>query len=218
MSAVRQSAAIGLILVALAAFQDRKLVKAISFVIIAAMFHSSAMIMAPLIALSYTRNRFQALLLIGIAAYPWYLAVSGQFEIYASRYSIERIQSSGALVRIAMNVVPALIYIMNQRRITPLEEDRTLWRNISLMSIGCLLVYAVFESSTAADRLSLYALPIQIYTFTRVPLLVAHEGSRSRAIGTYLVILLYVGILAAYMSFGRYREGYIPYHFGFPAA
>jgi EpsG-like putative glucosyltransferase len=146
------------------------------------------------------------------------LAVSGQFEIYAARYSMERIQSSGALVRIAMNVVPALIYLMNQRRISPLEEDRTLWRNISFMSIGCLLVYAVLESSTAADRLSLYASPLQIYTFTRVPLLVAHHEARSGAIGTYLVILIYVAVLAVYMSFGQYRAGYIPYHFGFPAA
>ena len=169
MSALRQATAIGFIFLALRDMGTKPLWKSIFWVLIASLFHASAFIVAVLIALSYTQNRVQAVLLLIVSSIPAYYILFGTFDIYLRRYGQHRIDSGGVAFRVAMNAVPALILLIRGSRHFAPRGEEAFWRSLSFLSLALIPALLHVKSTTVIDRLSIYAIPLQILVLSEVP-------------------------------------------------
>lgn len=210
MSATRQATAIGFIFLAIVALKDNRLWRVGFWVFLASLFHASSILMLGIAALSYTRNRFQGILLILLLALPAYYLLSTNLETYVERYSGSEIQSAGASIRVAMNLVPAVIFLFFSRHFPDTPHMRSLWRNLSWLALACVPLLFLLPSSTAVDRLALYAIPLQMYVLGRLPLATdagpRAYGSWALAIISYLALVQYV-----FLYHSSHRAAWNPY-------
>jgi len=210
MSGDRQSAALGIMFFAFNAFDRERLTSFVILLLLAALFHGSILLILPICLLSYSRNGLQRMLLLAIAGGLAVYFFHETFGIYARRYSGDRIQSTGVAYRLAMNTFAAAIFLVFQRRFELKEHQRLLWRNISLCTIGLILLVAVVPSSTAVDRFLLYLFPLQSFVLSRVPNALSPDG-RAAAQATGAVILYAALIQVTFLFFATFARYYIPY-------
>ena len=210
MSTTRQATAIGFIFLALVAFKRGNHWGFMGWTFVAATFHSSAIVVLPFAGLSLAKNRFQSAALILITAVVAYFTFGSTFETYSRDYlGRYTLTSSGTIYRIYMNLLPAVIYLLVSRRLPFAEQERTLWRNFSFLAIASVPLLLVVQSSTALDRLLLYAFPLQIMMLAWVPYLFR---GRAQQLGIILAILAYLA-LQQFVFFNYSVNGYafIPY-------
>lgn len=210
MSGDRQSLALGLLFFALNAFERQQLFRFVCLIVIAALFHGSILLILPLCLLSFTRNGLQRALLLAIVVLLGFYYFQDIFSIYARRYSSEKIQSTGVAYRLAMNTMAALIFLLFQRRFELAEHLAKLWRNISLATLGLVLLLLVFPSSTAIDRFLLYLFPLQFVVLSRVPRIFTPNHEPAGQI-TFIVIGYAALVQVTFLVFGTYASYYIPY-------
>jgi hypothetical protein len=210
MSGDRQSVALGLLFLALNSFEQGRLVRFAFLMLIAALFHGSVLLILPFCLLSYTQNGFQRVLLLIISAALGYYFLKDAFNIYAYRYSSDRIQSTGVAYRLAMNAMSAIVYLVFERRFALDAHQTRLWRNISWGTLGLALLLIVFPSSTAIDRFLLYLFPLQFVVLSRVPKILTSDRHAAGQF-TLLVIAYAALVQVTFLSFGKYASYYIPY-------
>lgn len=116
MGYTRQAAAIGCCMAGFAALSRGSLLKMAAWVIAGAMFHRSAIVVLPLVMLSYSRNMFQMLLVAAIGGYVGYKLLSGSIDTYQQTYIRRVYESQGSGVRLAMNLPPAIIFLLISHR------------------------------------------------------------------------------------------------------
>ena len=210
MSGNRQSVALGFLLFAFNAFEERRLNGFALLTVFAATFHGSVLLMLPLCLLSYTRSGLQRAVLIAITVALGYYFFAESFNIYARRYSMEKIQSTGVVYRLAMNGLAALLFLLFQRRFDLNEHQTRLWRNISVATLALILLVLVVPSSTAVDRFLLYLFPLQFLVLSRLPKLLT--GGRGGEGQLTLAVVGYAGLVqATFLIFGTFASSYIPY-------
>jgi hypothetical protein len=210
MSGTRQATAIGFIFLGLAAFIDKKLYRFMFWVMCASLFHASALLMAVVVGLSYTRNRFQSIVLLCLAAFPAYYILSASFEVYIDRYGDTDIQSEGTIYRVMMNFIPAVYFLLNSKKFSAELHERVLWRNLALIALICVPLMLIVPSSTALDRVSLYVIPLQIYVLARIPTMLS-ASAKEYLVTTIGIIGLLAGVMLVYFTFSSHGEYYIPY-------
>ena len=216
MSGLRQATAIGFVFLALVAFADRSPVRFLFYIACGAAFHASAILVVPFAGMSFTRNRFQSVLLLLIVAVAGYFFLRGSFAEYTNDYIVKSgrtAESSGTVYRIAMNFVPALIFFRYGKHIPLDPRDRSLWRNFALLAIASVGIYMVIPSSTALDRVLLYLYPLQMFVLSRVPTLFAGQSRAIYMLITIMILLYLAALLAIFMTFGVNSAAYIPYRF-----
>lgn len=210
MSGNRQSVALGFMLFAFNAFEERKLNRFVALTVVAALFHSSVFLMVPLCLLSYTKSGLQRALLLTVAVGLGYYFFQESFNIYARRYSMEKIQSTGVAYRLAMNGLAALLFLAFQKRFALDDHQTRLWRNISGATLVLVMLVLVIPSSTAVDRFLLYLFPLQFMVLSRLPkLLTAGRGGEGQL--TLMVVGYAALVQATFLLFGTYASSYLPY-------
>jgi hypothetical protein len=210
MSATRQATAIGFLFLAINAFSDRRLTLFGFWVLCASLFHASAILMLGIVALSYTRNPFQSFLLVLALAAPAYYLLAGNLGTYVERYSNAQIQSTGAAVRVAMNLIPALLYLTLRNRFGEQSHERAFWRNLAIIALLCVPLLFILPSSTAVDRIALYAMPLQIYVLGNLPAVAVADTGVARQYKA-AIILYSALVLFGFMNFGAHAEYWLPY-------
>jgi hypothetical protein len=219
MSGIRQGAAIGLICIALAAFVDRRLIRFVVFVFLAAGFHSSAVVfllLAPLVWGEFTKRRIA---LAAVLAVPGVvlLAVGGDAELAFSRYVETGTDAFGAAYRTGVLFLSGLFFVLFLRR----PWFVTFPKDYKLASLGALMMLCVFPlvalSTVIADRLGYYFIPLQAMIFARTPFL------RGGSTGRLLTAAPYVGLALVFIVWTstsrHFQLCYVPYKtwiFGFP--
>jgi hypothetical protein len=209
MGYTRQGVAIGIIMAGLASLQrGGSLLRFAVYVVCAALFHRTAVAVFPLVVLAADRNRFLNLL-AGIAGaillYDLFLANS--VDQFVNNYIVSEYNSQGAAIRVAMNLVPATIYLLFRKRFQYLPRDANMWRNFSLAAWLFLLLLMVIPSSTAVDRLALYIIPLQLAVLSRLPR--AFDSRLLRlAVMAYSVLVLFV-----WLTFAKHADYWLPYQF-----
>jgi hypothetical protein len=210
MSALRQATAIGFIFLALRGMGAKPLWKSIFWVLVASLFHASAIIVAVLIALSYSRNRLEAAVVILASAFPAYYVLVGTFDNYLHRYAQRLIDSGGVAFRVAMNAVPAIVLLtMGSERFSP-PGEQAFWRNLSILSLALGPPLFFVSSTTAIDRLSLYAVPLQMLVLSGLP----RQLSSTAGTRIYPVMMLigYCALtLLVFFTLGTHARYYLPY-------
>lgn len=213
MNYVRQAAAIGFLLPALIAFERGKFAKFLGWTIAAALFHGTSLCIFALAGIALTRRR-KALLIpvILVSAVMFYVLLRSRVDDLYSHYVQAQYQSAGASIRLVMNAFPGLLYLLFRNRFTENGNSKMLWTLFSVASIAMLLIYPLFPSSTALDRLGLYFIPIQLYVFGNLGV-VATKNRAGEVMMSYLSISYYGAVLFVWLTFASNARDWLPYHF-----
>jgi hypothetical protein len=212
MGYTRQAVAIGLIMAGLAALEKQSIIKFAVYLTIAVTFHKTAVIVIPLVALTSIRHRFvigALMALMGYMLYNWFLESS--VDKFVTNYVDAEYNSQGAAIRVAMNLVPAAIFLLFQKRFGLAEGTRKLWRNFSIAAFFMLLLLFVLPSSTVVDRLALYIIPLQLYVLSRVPDVFPDKAGGRNSQVVLLVILYSAVVQFVWLNYATHAQYWIPY-------
>lgn len=209
MGYTRQGVAIGLLMAGLARFQFHGSVARFAiYVGIAALFHRTAVIGLPLIALGARRNFVaNTLLLLFTSAVLYDALVASSIDRLVQNYVRTDLGSQGAAVRVSMSVIPAALCLAVGERLGFSPREAAMWRNFSYASLVALMALPLV-SSTAVDRLALYLLPLQLAVIPRLSGLIG-----SPAMGKAIVIAYAFAIQLTWLLKSNYAIYWVPYYF-----
>src|SRR5690606_24286333 len=119
----------------------------------AATFHSTIIILLPIVMLTNSKNRFWTALWISMIALILYMAfLSAHVDRMVYGYLTREYHSEGAAVRVAMNTIPAVIFLLFRKKFGLDKNAEKLWTFLSLGILGLIVLLFVLPSSTAVDR------------------------------------------------------------------
>lgn len=209
----RQAVAIGFAMVALLALSEQKVLKFVVLIGAAALFHKTAVILIPMAILANTHKKTWTALWVGLTLILLYkLLVEADTERLVQGYLVAGYASSGGPIRVAMNVLPAALFLYYRNRFELTETNRLLWTWISLGALALVPVFYLSPSSTAVDRIALYFIPIQIFVFSRLPIVFGMAGYANRKIEQQIIIL-YALVQFVWLFYATHAKYWIPYQF-----
>lgn len=209
MGYTRQSVALGCWMVGLVALQRGSWIRFLGWVLLGAMFHKSAVILLPLPIILARHHRLlsTAGVLAAVALGYFSLLQDSIDELYAG-YVEAAYQSEGALVRLLMSVVPAVILLLVRKRLRLAAPEMTIWRWLSLIAIGLFAALYISPSSTAVDRVALYLLPLQLFVFSYLPSVMA---PRSKLPVVAAVLAYYAMVQFVWLNYAYHAIAWLPY-------
>lgn len=209
----RQGTAIGLVMLGLVALSDRKLLRFVVFVALAALFHKSAVILMPLAVLAGTKRKLWTAFWVGLCSVLFYvLLLQESVGALTENYIGAQYDSSGAAIRVAMNALPGALFLWFRRRFVMLPADRTFWTWISLGALAFVGLLAVSPSSTAVDRVALYWIPLQLFVLSRLPNALGQRNGRN-AFWVRAVVAYSAAVLFVWLVFATHAFAWLPYQF-----
>lgn len=205
----RQAIAIGIIFLALSVWKRNNFRNYCILVILATLFHKSAIVMLIFGVLIDTKNNFIkwvgmiSIFFLAGAIFIFAYLGSSSFRAYFWQPSME---SSGGLIRVMMNVIPTLLLFIFRNKFAQFHDYR-LWKYIGILNL--IFLVSVSFLSTATDRFALYLAPIQVAVFSRVPILITDKIMRTAFIIS--IVLFYSTVLFVWLNFGHHAKYWIPY-------
>jgi len=210
MGYTRQSAAIGFEMLALISFYRGNTVRMLLFVVFATMFHSSALIVAPILGFATVRRGIGTIAVLGLLAILLYVQFRTRFEAHFEAYTSGRYVAAGAVPRLGMNLLPALVFLSFRRRFAATAGELRLW---TIMAAGaCLSMLMLFLTSASVilDRVGLYLIPIQIHVWSRLPNLLGKKSGASQVI-TIGVLAYSLTVQIVWLTYGTWGHAWLPY-------
>lgn len=213
MGYTRQGVAIGLAMMGVTALLYGRQWRFIGWIALAALFHKSAVLLIPLAIFSRSKGRW--LTAIGVAitgAVLYVLLLQESVDNLVTNYIEAEYASSGAAIRIAMNALPAAVFLLFRRRFSLTVQERSFWTWMALGALVFVVLLYVSPSSTAVDRVALYWIPIQLFVLGRVPDAFGTPGQRNST-WTLLVIAYSAAVLFVWLFFATHAFAWLPYQF-----
>lgn len=206
----RQGMALGLFMWAITYIQKDKLKSYVVLVLLAALFHKSAIILLPLGIFLYGKGKFIRLLMIIPIAYgAWDLLLADAQDNLVFQYiDREQLQSDGAMIRVIMNLFPSIFLLMYRKEWKKTFNDYAFWFWIAIASFIAMGLVGV--ASTAVDRLALYFIPIQLAVYGRLPYLARKQVKPS--VMKVLIVLGYTAVLFIWLNYATHSGYWLPYH------
>lgn len=213
MGYTRQGVAIGFAMLGLVALGQRKNWLFVFWVILGATMHKSAVVLLPLAILATPKRKVWTAMWGGVTVVVmYYVLVAGEIDNFVSNYIEAEYSSDGAAVRVAMNVLPALILIIFRQRLSLPVAERNLWLLMALLALACGAWLPFAASSTAVDRLALYLIPLQMFVFSRLPQLLGRtRNPDGQQMWIPVVVVYYALVLFVWLVFGHWSKYWIPY-------
>ena len=212
MGYTRQSAALGFFMLGLGVIPQGRIYCYFLLLIIAGLFHKSALVTLPLVLLNKGRNPLLTLLiLLPVSAVLFKILVSDSIDAESETYIESGMDSSGALIRVLMNAVPAFIFLVFRRRFVMTETLNRFLMWMAVISLGFVGLYLISPSSTVVDRLALYCMPVQIIVLSRFPDAMGFIGFKS--FWTLSVIVYGAMTLLVWLFFASHAFAWLPYRF-----
>ncbi len=213
MGYTRQGAAIGVAMIGMATLGQGSVWRYMCWVVLAAMFHKAALILVPLAVIINTKHRVFTLLWVGLAGVILFVIfLQDNMNFWLRGYSDARMQSSGASVRVLMNVVPAVLLLVFRKRFQLSPRERSFWTWMAL-GVGLLFVgLNVLPSNTVVDRLALFWIPLQLFVLSRLPNALGRRYGRNvlwvLAVVGYSALVNFIWLVYADTAFA-----WLPYQF-----
>lgn len=210
MGYTRQAVAIGFIMAGIASyFRNGSVLLFAVYALIAATFHKTAVVALPLIAIANERGRIVKFLVVVALTYVTYhLFLSSSVSRLVTNYIDARYAAEGAGVRIAMNMVPAALFLVRSGRLGFPERERRVWRNLALVACALLPMLLLLPSSAAVDRLALYVIPLQLAVMSRPRIVMVSER-----LGTVLIIFYAAAVQFTWLTYAHHARYWVPYQF-----
>ena len=212
MGYIQQSAAIGFLILAMLALFDRRLPRAICMGALAISMHTASVVFLPLVAYMYVKENRHTIIPLSFLGFLGVIMVvaMGYWDKLNGGYIDAEYSSNGALVRLAMNAIPALIFILFNKNLQITSRERDFWTILSWSSIGLMLLYFVFPSSTVLDRVGLFFTPIQVFAFGNFSAMLRNTKGLSSLSG--VALLLYCGAVQfVWLVFADNASSWVPY-------
>lgn len=209
MGYTRQAVAIGLLLAGLASvFRGGSLLRFCLYALVAALFHKTSILILPLLIFAFERSRFLSIVAGILFVWALYVTLLAEdVDRFVEVYVQAGYSSEGALVRVGLSVVPALLYFALRGRLGFDRMQDRLWQLNSLAALALLVAFVAVPSSTAIDRMALYLFPLQLAVLARLPLAVPGQG-------TILLVILYsLTIQLVWLNFAVHARLWLPYTF-----
>lgn len=210
MGYTRQSAAIGCAMLGLIALGNGHSRKFVLWILLAATFHKTAVVLLPVAALSATKNKTWTYLWIGMMAAvgAWLFLYDTSDTLYKNYVVSEyRYASQGAGIRVVMDVVPAILFLKFRRRLVSGEQERRLWMWLSIVALICVPLLSM--SPTAVDRMALYLIPIQLFVFGRLTTLAKTVRGRTQVV--LCIVGYYTAVQFVWLNFAQTAFAWLPY-------
>lgn len=208
MGYTRQGVAIGLVMWGLASLERKKFVRFLFFIALAASFHKSAVLMIAFGMFTQGKGKlFKAVAVVVAGVGIWLSFVEESSSTLWKNYVEEEMKSQGALIRVVLNFIPAVLLLAFRKKWKVYFNDYALWMMVALASVAS--VVAVQFASTAVDRMALYFIPIQIVVYARLPFLA--KEILSPKVTTTLIVLFYALILFVWLNYAANARYWIPY-------
>lgn len=209
MGYTRQSAAIGIILLAIPFLLNKKFYKYILLVLVATLFHKSAIIMLSLLIIHLNRVNFIrlcviAVVLLGAVLWTMYHSLMNKLETYVQT----DMYSSGAMFRLMISGAAFFLFLFFCKHFKKLSTSlhKLIWV-LGLMSFVLLLVS--FRFNVLADRIGLYTSIIQMLVFANISSFMAF---RSKIILNFFVSLFCILNFFIWLKFSPHAiNSWIPY-------
>jgi hypothetical protein len=209
----RQGVAIGLAMLGLAALAHKSSVRFVAWVALATLFHKSAVVLLPLAIIVARRGLWWTAAWVGTtAALIFALLVEAHTDTFVRTYLAAEYASQGAAIRVAMNALPAAVFLAFRRRLAPDRHLRRLWTWMALMALATVVLVVISPSSAAVDRIALYVIPIQIFVFARLPDLGGSDRDMT-AIFVFAILAFYGVVLGVWLNFASHAFAWLPYRF-----
>lgn len=210
MGYTRQGVAIGFAMLALLALEKKSFFKFATWIVCAALFHKTAVVLLALGIFVSSGGwwwRLPAMFVIAYVAYGSLLADS--IDGYLQNYEEAGYASSGAAIRVAMNVLPAIVFLRWRKHFMLPPVQLQIWTLLALVSLAMVLALLLASSSTAVDRIALYLIPVQLFVWSRVPLVWAekHRLIRRSVVAYSLTVML------VWLFFADHSYAWLPYQF-----
>ena len=198
----RQGVALGLAMLGLVALGKKGTGWFVFWVLLAATFHKTAVLLLPLAALAAAQNRFVAIAWgVGSLALGYWLFLEDSVEKLYVNYVEAEYQSSGAMIRLAMNLVPSVILLVWGKKFTFSDAERRLWLLFAIISLALLGVFLASPASTAIDRIALYMLPLQLVVFAHAPDALGEESDADVSVPVLGVVAYYALVQFVWLNF-----------------
>ena len=212
MGYTRQGVAIGLVMIGLVALHQGFLYRFAVWLVAAALFHKSALILLPLAVFSGRKNWVAVLGVIVITGLMFVLLLAEYVDFLVAGYLTAQYDSSGAAIRIAMNALPAAIFLMFRKRFVLNSAQKSFWSWMSMGALAFIVLLAISPSSTAVDRLALYWIPLQLFVWSRLPQAMGLRASTQRQ--WFAVILAYAfAVQFVWLIYADHSYAWLPYQF-----
>ena len=141
-------------------------------------------------------------------AYTMFVNRSINYLIYG--YIKQEYSSSGAKVRVLMNVVPALLLIGFRNRFGVGRRNLRIWLLFAVASLAAVVLLYISPSSTAVDRAALFLIPLQVFVLSRIPSAFWSEGRQSMLL-VVAIVAYSLAVEMVWLNFGQFSKCWIPY-------
>lgn len=207
----RQAVAIGFVMLAMVALQDRSLHRFIRNMILATSMHVTALGLMPLFIFGSRINKVMAFAIgAPIFAIGYVYLLQSKAEMAVVGYINTGYSSNGAAIRVTMSVVPALVYFIFRKRFQLTDNQRIFANAMSAIAISLVVFLLLSPSSTAVDRMALYVIPLQLFILGRLPLALARSqlGYKILTLGVVTYSAL---VMVVWLNFGDGAAYWVPY-------
>ncbi len=213
MGYTRQGVAIGLAMLAITKLHISDIRRFLLWITLAALFHKSAVILMPFAI--FATSRFRFLTFVGLAiplALLLALLLQLQLDYFLYNYIEAEYESSGAGLRIAMNAIPAVVFLAFNKRFSIEPHMRIFWLLMAWGALLLIIVLMLSPSSTAVDRVALYWIPLQLFVLSRLPDAIGVPGRRNPFWVT-LIVVYSSTVMLAWLFFADTAHAWLPYRF-----
>ncbi|HEY5723649.1 MAG TPA: EpsG family protein [Allosphingosinicella sp.] len=201
MTTTRQSAAIGLELLALGWFLDGRRGLPIFALLLACAFHWSSAVLLPIVPLLLARPENRARIGWGLVALAFAAAAAVWLRAEPG------IPAAGGLFRLLPSLIAAGAIVFLRRKAMLAEGAAAIAFYLAGLALLCLAQLPV--SSLNADRLGLYTIALQMLVLPRLPDMFAAPAMRRTAIAS--LVFLYGAMFAAWAMLSPYAGCMTPY-------
>jgi len=213
MGYTRQGVAIGIAMVAMVALGYGRTFRFVAWIIIASLFHKSAIILVPMAALAGAKRKAFKFVWVGISCIILYLLLLQEtLSFWQLGYIESEYQSSGAAIRIIMSAVPALILLIFKKRFALSANLQSFWSLMAWTALILVVFLILTPSTTAIDRIALYWIPLQLFVLSRIPNSIGRPNSKN-AIWVFAVVAYSATIHFVWLVYADTVHAWLPYQF-----
>jgi len=210
----RQGVSIGLLFLALLALERNRIYVFGFWIAIASTFHVSAlsMLVLPISTIGRELGRFTGLFKLGllfVSAFGLYASLTDTLTSYQSVYIDAEYQSQGALVRLVLCLIPAVLFLAYRKSFLVTQLQLSIYTLLSCFVVIAFVALALSPSSTAVDRFALYLIPLQLFVGSYLP--TSGIFGLSPVLWRQLLVGLSFIVLFGWIFFSSYSWAWLPY-------
>jgi hypothetical protein len=211
MGYTRQGAAIGIVCLALADASEKRVVRLIVIIGIASLFHKTAILILPVVLLPVLRQKPLWGVLGGIAfVLLFVLVLRDSSRDMVNNYALSSYDSQGAAIRVAMNVVAAIVILVFRQRMGLPPFQYSYWIANAVLAIASVPALLSLSASSGVDRLALFLIPMQMVAYSRLPYILSRDRSSNAAVFLGLVAYSFA-VQFVWLNYAVNAQLWLPY-------